>query len=696
MVSDVLLQRRIEELERKLIDAERVIRDLSPPTVAPATSHDVAFSAEEALRRSDALFRAVIEKSAEIISLTAADGTTRYLTPSAWRLLGWTPQEMGTRTLRDQVVPEDQARITSELSRLVRTGERDMSMEIRAYHRDGSIVWVESTATNLLDDPNVRAIVGNYRDITARKRSEEALRESELRYRRIVDNTSEGVWTYDASGNTTFMNPRMAEMLGCSAQWAIGQPIYAFVEEGLRAEAQARVAARKKGVAVLAEFQLKRRDGSDLWVSVRSDSLLDDDGNYESSLALMTDITERREAEAALHRSEEQLRQAQKLEALGRLAGGIAHDFNNVLSVILSYSAMLAADLAPGDPVRGDLEEISKAGHRAAGLTRQLLMFSRQEVAEPRVLDLNDLLANMDKMLQRILGEDVVLVSARAPAVGRIRADPGHVEQIVMNLVVNARDAMPTGGKITIETANVFLDETYARDHLGVTPGPYVRLTVTDTGTGMDPATQARIFEPFFTTKEKGKGTGLGLSTVFGIVQQCKGAIWVHSEPGHGTTFKVHLPRVDAKADRVTPSAAPISVRASETILLVEDEDQIRVVAREILRKQGYRVLEARNAGEALLHCESYDGTIHLLLTDVVMPQMSGPELAKRLIRIRPTVKVLCMSGYTDDAVVRHGALAGGMAYLQKPITPDNLTQKVRAVLDAQGPGNVPPTTESS
>jgi PAS domain S-box-containing protein len=686
MVSDVLLQLRIEELERKLIEAERAIQRLSPPAGALSASPEVTFSAEEARRRSEALFRAVIEKSAEVISLTAADGTTRYLTPSAWRLLGWTPEEMGTRTLRDQVVPEDQARIASELSRLVRTGERDMSMEIRAYHRDGSIVWVESTGTNLLDDPDVRAIVGNYRDITARKRSDEALRASELRYRRIVDNTSDGVWMYDASGNTTFMNPRMAEMLGCSVESAIGQPVYAFVDEALRDEARARVAARKEGVVLLAEFRLKRRDGSDLWVSVRSDSLLDDEGNYESSLALMTDITERRKAEATLRRSEEQLRQAQKLEALGRLAGGVAHDFNNVLSVILSYSAMLAADLGPADPMRGDLDEISKAGHRAAALTRQLLMFSRQEVAEPRVLDLNDLLANMGRMLQRILGEDVVLVSVRAPAVGRIRADPGHVEQIIMNLVVNARDAMPTGGKLTIETANVFLDETYAREHLGVVPGAYVRLTVTDTGMGMNAATQARIFEPFFTTKEKGKGTGLGLSTVFGIVQQCQGGIWVYSEPGHGTTFKVHLPRVDAKADRITPSVAPVSVRASETILLVEDEDQIRVVAREILRKQGYRVLEARNAGEALLHCESYAGPIHLLLTDVVMPQMSGPELAKRLVRIRPTVRVLCMSGYTDDAVVRHGALADGMAYLQKPITPDNLAQKVRAVLDAELP----------
>jgi CheY-like chemotaxis protein len=337
--------------------------------------------------------------------------------------------------------------------------------------------------------------------------------------------------------------------------------------------------------------------------------------------------------------------------------------------------------------MRDDIGEIKKAGQRAADLTRQLLMFSRQQVLAPRVLDVNELLSGMEKMLHRLVGEDIDLVATLAASLGTVRVDPGSLEQVIMNLVVNARDAMPTGGHLTIETANVVLDEAYAHDHLGVKAGPHILLSVSDTGTGMDRATQARIFEPFFTTKEKGKGTGLGLSTVFGIVQQNGGTVWVYSEPRKGTTFKVYLPVVDAAVDESLVSIAPTTLRGSETILLVEDEEQVRVVACGILKRQGYRVLEARNAGEALLLCEKFADPIHLLLSDVVMPQMSGPELAKRLAAIRPAMKILCMSGYTDDAVVRHGALEAGFAFIQKPFTPDTLRRKVRAVLEAEGGG---------
>jgi signal transduction histidine kinase len=391
----------------------------------------------------------------------------------------------------------------------------------------------------------------------------------------------------------------------------------------------------------------------------------------------------RADAEGALRKSEEQLRQAQKMEAVGRLAGGIAHDFNNVLSVVLSYSEMLLGDLQPGEPMRESVEEIRKAAKRAADLTRQLLLFSRQQVVEAKVVDLNDVLTGLDKMLRRILGADVDLASLATTPLGRVRVDPGSMEQVVMNLVVNARDAMPTGGKLTMETANVELDEAFAADHYGVRPGRHVLLAVTDTGVGMDKATLARIFEPFFTTKEKGKGTGLGLSTVFGIVQQAGGNIWVYSEPGKGTTFKIYLPRVEADVDALRMSMAPSTLRGSETILLVEDDDQVRAVARGILRRAGYHVLEASNAGEAQLVVERHRGTIHLLLTDVVMPQMSGPQLIKRLSGARPEMKVLCMSGYTDDSIVRHGVLDSNVAYIQKPITPESLTTKVRAVLDA-------------
>jgi len=394
----------------------------------------------------------------------------------------------------------------------------------------------------------------------------------------------------------------------------------------------------------------------------------------------------RRRSDAALHLSESHLRQAQKMEAIGRLASGVAHDFNNILSVVLSYCSLIRDNLRLDDPMRDDVEEIGKAGRRAADLTRQLLLFSRQQVVETKVIDLNDMLASMDKMVRRIVGEDVEVRSTHVDASCRVRADPGSIDQVIMNLVVNARDAMPTGGTLTMATANVTLDERTALARQGAKPGSYVMFAVTDTGTGMDTATQARIFEPFFTTKEVGKGTGLGLSTVFGIVRQSGGAIRVQSEPGHGASFEVYLPRVDEKLDSEKHPIAPKTLHGTETILLVEDEEQLRVVARNILRRYGYRVLEARNGGEALLFCGRNTETIHLLLADVVMPEMSGPELAKQLAKTRPAMRVLCMSGYTDDSIVRHGVVEARYPFLQKPVTPESLARKVREVLDAPGP----------
>jgi two-component system cell cycle sensor histidine kinase/response regulator CckA len=399
------------------------------------------------------------------------------------------------------------------------------------------------------------------------------------------------------------------------------------------------------------------------------------EAHRESERALRVSEKGRRESEG-------QLRQAQKMEAVGRLAGGVAHDFNNVLSVIMTYGELMYTELKAGDPMREDVDEIRKAAKRAADITRQLLMFSRQQVLEPRILDLNEILIGMNRMLRRLLGEDVDLVLQTAPKLGRIRVDRGSIEQVIMNLVMNARDAMPTGGKLTMQTADVELDERYAKAHLGVNPGPHVMLAMIDTGIGMDKATQARIFEPFFTTKGKDKGTGLGLSTAFGIVQQSGGSIWLYSEIGRGTTFKIYLPRAHGALDSTRPPADPTTLRGSETILLVEDEDQVRTVARGILRKSGYEVIEARSGEEALVLAERHGGPIQLLLSDVVMPQMSGPDLAKQLARTRPQIKVLFMSGYTDDSVIRHGVLQADVAFLQKPITPDLLTRKVRAVMD--------------
>jgi signal transduction histidine kinase len=392
----------------------------------------------------------------------------------------------------------------------------------------------------------------------------------------------------------------------------------------------------------------------------------------------------RKNVALALQRSEEQLRQAQKMEAVGRLAAGIAHDFNNLLSVILGYAELLVAKLPSGDPVRVDIQEIDAAATRAADLTRRLLMFSRQQVLAPSTVELNALLCDLDRMLVRVLGEDIEYSVVPSDPICTVCADRASLEQAIMNLVVNARDAMPGGGKLTIETSEQFLDEEYARAHLGVTPGSYVSLIVTDTGTGMDAETQARMFEPFFTTKDKNTGTGLGLSMVLGFVQQSGGSIWVYSEQGIGTTFKIYLPCAPA-GDEVERDEHPQhSLHGTETILLVEDESQVRGIAARILRDYGYQVLEASGPGEAVLICDSYADAIDLLLTDVVMPKMNGPELVATLMQSRPAMKVLYMSGYTDHSALHHGILNAEVAYLQKPLTPTNLGTKVRRVLDGR------------
>src|SRR6266566_3119134 len=401
-----------------------------------------------------------------------------------------------------------------------------------------------------------------------------------------------------------------------------------------------------------------------------------EDGHLVRVWGTQRDVTEQRQLE-------EQFRQSQKMEAVGQLAGGIAHDFNNLLTAILGNTQLLLRDLPPGDAKRGDVEEIRKASERAASLTRQLLAYSRRQMLQPEVLDLNGVVAEMDRMLRRLIGEHIALVTVLAPELGRVRADPNQLEQVIVNLAVNARDAMPDGGKLTIETANVELDATYAQAHLGSVPGSYAMVAVTDTGVGMDATVRAHLFEPFFTTKEVGKGTGLGLATVYGIVKQSDGYISVYSEVGRGTSFKIYLPRIDTPAPIPASPAKDRPDRGTETILVVEDEPAVLSLSRRALEAQGYVVLAASDASDAMRVVERHGGTIHLLLTDVVMPGLSGRELADRLATRRPGIRVLYMSGYPGDAVVQHGALPHGSAFLQKPFSPDGLARKVRDVLDA-------------
>ncbi len=395
---------------------------------------------------------------------------------------------------------------------------------------------------------------------------------------------------------------------------------------------------------------------------------------------------ERTDALEALRDTERQLLQSQKLEAVGRLAGGISHDFNNLLTVILGYSDITKRNLAESDPLRRNVDEIIKASERAASLTRQLLAFSRKQVMQPKVFDLNSVVSDLEKMLRRMIGEDIELRVNADSDLGNIKADPVQVEQVIMNLIINARDAMPKGGKLSIETANVYLDESYSREHVSVVPGDYVMLAISDTGCGMDEDTRQRIFEPFFTTKEQGKGTGLGLSTVYGIVKQSGGNIWVYSEAERGTTFKLYFPRVTAEAEEYRRAANTLEVPGgTETILLVEDADLVRTLARQVLETAGYRVFEAASGDAAIKICDNINGDrIDLLLTDVVMPGMSGNDMSRILMVKQPGMPVLYMSGYTDDAIVQHGVLEAGINFLQKPFTPIALALKVREVLDAK------------
>lgn len=395
-------------------------------------------------------------------------------------------------------------------------------------------------------------------------------------------------------------------------------------------------------------------------------------------------FTERLRAEEEKTALQEQLRQSQKMEAIGRLAGGVAHDFNNLLTIIKGNSELTLMELEKDSPLRENLEGVLRASNRASDLIRQLLAFSRRQIMEMRVLDLNFVLRDLDKMLRRIIGEDIELITVLAEDLGMIKADSGQIEQVILNLAVNSRDAMPSGGKLTIETADVELDEEYARRHIAVIPGRYVRLSVSDTGVGMTPEVRDRVFDPFFTTKESGKGTGLGLSTVYGIVKQSGGNIWVYSEPGKGTTFKIYFPRVDEPPGEVTREKAAEGglPRGSETILIVEDDEDVRDLAVRILKIQGYRVLETLDGNDALRQYEHEAGPIHLMVTDVVMPGMNGPELAKRLSLLHPEMKVLYISGYTDNAIVHHGVLEKGVNYIQKPFAVESLVRKVREVLD--------------
>jgi PAS domain S-box-containing protein len=555
---------------------------------------------------------------------------------------------------------------------------RGGTLEFRWIAKDGHVVWVE-TRFAIIHDSEGRPIGlrGVTIDITERKWAEEALRQSEERYRLLFARNPHPMWVFDLE-TLSFLEVNIAAIhhYGYSREEFLAMTIEDIRPPGDVPSLLAHLSKVPPQHEEAGIWKHRKKDGTIIEVEITAHELTF--YGRQAQIVLAYDVTQRRTFE-------EQLRQSQKIEGIGQLAGGIAHDFNNLLTAITGYSDLTMRRLTAQDPLRQNIEEIKKAGDRAAALTRQLLAFSRKQVLQPKVLDLNAVVSELEKMLRRLIGEDIGLRTALESELGSIKADPGQIEQIIMNLVVNARDAMPKGGKLTIETKNVYLDEDYAKHHIDVSPGPYVMLAVSDTGTGMDKQTQERIFEPFFTTKEAGKGTGLGLSTVYGIVKQSGGNIWVYSEAGAGTTFEVYFPRVDEGAQEYKRSAETgEAIQGTETILLAEDEEMVRKLARRVLEMYGYRVLEAANGGAAFLICERHKEPIPLLITDVVMPEMSGRELADRLAQLRPEMKVLYISGYTDNAIVHHGVLDEGANFIQKPFPTDALARKVREVLDAQ------------
>jgi two-component system, cell cycle sensor histidine kinase and response regulator CckA len=507
-----------------------------------------------------------------------------------------------------------------------------------------------------------------------RERAEIAHRESEEKYRLLVENANDAIFIVQ-DGMIRFSNPRTEELLDYPAGELAAMPFSRHLHPA-DPEAAAGGDRPEEGKKLPERtLRIRNRRGQEIWTEMNSVAILWE--GKPATLNFARDITEQKRLEA-------QFLQAQKMEAVGRIAGGVAHDFNNLLTVINSQSQLALLELKEWDPLREKFESIQKAGERAANLTRQLLAFSRRQVVERKVIDLNGLIRDLEKMLRRVIGEDIRLETSLTAHPGRVKADPGQIEQALLNLVVNARDAMPGGGKLTIATGDEEVDGEYAGKHMGLKTGRYVRLSVSDTGVGMPPEVKERLFEPFFTTKEKGKGTGLGLSTVYGVVKQTGGEIWIYSEPALGTTVKIYLPAVDApvEGEKKKP-AAERTACGSETILVVEDEDEVRKLAAGILSRQGYKVLEASHGGDALLMMEKRPEPIELLLTDVVMPGISGPDFARRLKILRPELKVLYMSGYADNGIFQQGILERGMAFLQKPFTVENLARKVREVLDA-------------
>jgi PAS domain S-box-containing protein len=602
------------------------------------------------------------------------------------RLSGYTAEEFvqGSVHWQDIIHPEDLPSVKTAVRTAVGEGQNILRMEYRIFHREGDSRRL-ADRRQLIYGPDgmLEYVDGLLLDITDRKVKEEELRATNQALQILVEASPLAIMALDTEGRVTLWNPAAEKIFGWTKEEAIGRvnPVVPEEKIGEFHVLRERV-LREEGFSGL-ELRRRNKENMPVDISVSTAPMRNARGDVIGIMSVMDDITERKQIEEALRQSEEQFRQAQKMEAVGMLAGGVAHDFNNLLTAIRGYSDLLLQRIDAASPYRKEVEGIHKAGERASVLTRQLLAFSRKQVLQAKVLNLNEIVSGMEDMLRRMIDENIDLITVLRPDLWSAQVDRGQIEQVIMNLVVNARDAIEGGGKITIETGNVVLDDAYVSRHSVVAPGAYAMLAVSDTGAGMDEETKERLFDPFFTTKKKGKGTGLGLSTVYGIIKQSNGYIWVYSEPKRGSAFKIYFPRHESLPAEEKPHMLPAtSPRGHETILLVEDEELVRVLARDVLRKNGYTVLEACDGADAMGVAVSHRGPIHLMITDVVMPKMGGQEVAVSLAPLQGEMKVLFMSGYTDDAIVQHGILRPGARFIQKPFRLDVFLRKVREVLD--------------
>lgn len=617
--------------------------------------------------------RLTLETSPLGIATYFLDGRVRSTNPSYCRLFGYTEDELLKMNYAEMTHPEDLEISHRKFRDLADGRAATIELEKRYIRKDGSVVDAILRAGAVRSvEGNPLFVVATVEDITDRKRAEETLRASAVQFQAVFDSALDAIFILDENWNYVDANPATCQLLGVSKEEVLGKPLGSFADPADRNRLLDMFrSAAESGQQRRGTVRLMRRDGK------RNDVEFSFSPNFLPGrhLGIKHDITDRVRLEA-------QLLQAQKMEAVGRLAGGVAHDFNNLLTIITGYTQMLLSEIGEADRMRASIVQIAKAGERAASLTRQLLAFSRRQLLKPEIVNLNSILTDTATMLRRLIGEDIELVTVLEPDLGAVRADAGQIEQVIMNLAVNARDAMPSGGKLIIETANVELEASPVEPPT-LPPGPYVRLAVSDTGVGMAPETLPHIFEPFFTTKEQGRGTGLGLSTVYGIVKQSAGDVWVYSEPERGTTFKIYLPRISESVARQEPQTSPPGAQGTETILVVEDESAVRSLITQILKSSGYSVLEAENGEEALRICEQHGGRIDLAIADVVMPGMSGRELVAHIRRDCPKVRIIQMSGYTETAMMERGGLENGMIFIQKPFSPQILRQKVREALNA-------------